>query len=156
MRLSLLRHGIAEDFAASDAARALTPLGRAELEDVLDAWCGMGWTPGAILHSPYLRTTQTAHAVARRFPEVPVHPVHALAHDDLAAILAAAALHRDPLLVGHQPTLGELLSSLLGEPDGSREFERAGFATVELDPMTSVAPGRLVIHSGPSLLCRGR
>lgn len=152
MRLSLLRHGIAEDVASSDAARALTAAGRAELEHVLDAWCATGWTPGAILHSPYLRTTQTAQAVSRRFPGVPVHAAHALAHDDLDAILAVAALHAEPLLVGHQPTLGDLLARLLGEPDGHRGFERGGYATVELEALPSAVPGRLVAEGGPSHL----
>ncbi len=154
MRLSLLRHGIAEDHAASDAARALTPEGVAELEAVLDAWCATGWAPGAILYSPYVRTTQTAQAVARRFPSVPFVAVRALARGDHGGILEAAAMHTEPVLVGHQPTLGDLLCELLGEPPGARPFERAGYATVELDGLPARVPARLVVHSGPSRLPR--
>ena len=133
MRLTLLRHGIAEDHAASDFDRALTTVGTAQLERVLDGLCADGWVPGAILHSPLVRTTQTAAAVARRFPRVPIVAVPELALDDLAAILHAASPWVEPLLVGHQPTLGELLAELIGASPGTTALPRAGVAMLEVD-----------------------
>ena len=133
MRLTLLRHGIAEDHAATDFDRALTAVGAAQLERVLDGLCAGGWVPGAILHSPLVRTTQTAAAVARRFPRVPIVAVSELAEDDLGAILHAASPWVEPLLVGHQPTLGELLAELIGASPGTTALPRAGVAMLEVD-----------------------
>ena len=156
MRVSLMRHGIAEDHAPSDRMRALTRAGSVQLEHVLDALCGRGdWAPGAILHSPYLRTTQTAEAVARRFPEAPLVSVSALANDDLEGMLAAAGAARDPLLVGHMPTIGMLLAWMVNEPLDSMPFERAGFGMVDFDAEVAPGAGRLRTFIGPSRLLVG-
>jgi phosphohistidine phosphatase len=157
MRLSLMRHAIAEDHAPSDRVRALTRAGSLQLEQVLDALCARGdWSPGAILHSPYLRTTQTAEAVARRFPDVPLVAVPALADDDLEGMLAAAVPLRDPLLVGHAPTIGMLLAWMVNAPLDSLPFERAGFGLVDFDAQVAPGAGRLVTFVGPSRLLAPR
>ncbi len=157
MRVSLLRHGIAEDHAPTDRMRALTRAGSAQLEQVLDALCARGdWAPGAILHSPYLRTTQTAEAVARRFPDAPLVPVSALASDDLEGMLSAAAAARDPLLVGHMPTIAMLLAWMVNAPLDSLSFERAGFGMVDFDTAVKAGGGRLLLHTGPSRLLASR
>ena len=149
MRLTLLRHGIAEDHAATDFDRALTAQGVAQLERVLDGLCGSGWVPGAILHSPLLRTTQTAAAVARRFPRVPLVGVAELAGEDLAGILHAAAPYVEPVLVGHQPTLGELLAELIGASPGTTALPRAGVAMVEVDRLPPRRRAHLVAFLPP-------
>ncbi len=157
MHVSLMRHGIAEDHAPTDRMRALTRAGSAQLEQVLDALCARGdWAPGAILHSPYLRTTQTAEAVARRFPDAPLLPVSALASDDLEGMLSAAAAARDPLLVGHMPTIGMLLAWMVNESLDSMPFERAGFGIVDFDGEVAPGAGRLRTFIGPSRLLAGR
>ena len=156
MRVSLMRHGIAEDDAPADRMRALTRAGSVQLERVLDRLCARGdWAPAAILHSPYLRTTQTAEAVARRFPDAPLVPVSALANDDLEGMLAAAGASRDPLLVGHMPTIGMLLAWMVNEPLDSMPFERAGFGLVDFDGEVAPGAGRLRTFIGPGRLLVG-
>jgi|1048.fasta_scaffold114317_2 phosphohistidine phosphatase len=152
MRLTLLRHGIAHDHAPTDFDRALTPAGVAQLERVLDGLCASGWVPGAILHSPLVRTTQTAAAVARRFPRVPIVATAALAGDDLAAILHAASPWVEPVLVGHQPTLGELLAELLGASHGTTALPRAGVAMVEVDRLPPRRRAQLLAFLPPPAL----
>lgn len=118
MELILWRHAEAEpgEPGQPDAARVLTTKGQKQaakmaewLDRVLPNNC-------RILASPAQRTVQTAEALGRKFK---THT--ALATDSGAqAILKAAHWpgSREPVLVvGHQPTLGQVASLLIaGEP----------------------------------------
>lgn len=151
MRIALLRHGIAEDEAATDFERALTEEGRAGLDAQLELLLRLGWSPRTILHSPAVRTLQTAEHVARRYPHAEVLSLDALAIPAFEPILRAAAAHPDPLLVGHEPTLGNLTARLLGAPSGSVRFDRGGFALLEVDRIPATRPARLLLFLPPSL-----
>ncbi|MES2640126.1 MAG: histidine phosphatase family protein [Myxococcota bacterium] len=155
MRISLLRHGIAEDFAATDFDRELTQEGWTQLENVLDALIATGWAPGTILHSPLIRTTQTAASVHARFPHIPCVALDALALGSVDPILMGASRHPDPLLVGHEPTLGNLCGRLLGAPTGAIRFERAGFAHLEVDRLPTTRPARLLAFLPPEWIQAG-
>lgn len=111
MDLILWRHAEAEN-GEPDAARVLTAKGRKQ------AAKAAGWLdrnlPNSckILASPTSRTIQTVEALERKFK---IHP-------DLAPDSTAEAIlkitnwpdNREPiLLVGHQPTLGQLASLVL-------------------------------------------
>ncbi|MDP2316121.1 MAG: histidine phosphatase family protein [Pseudomonadota bacterium] len=149
MRIALLRHGIAEDTAPTDFDRELTPEGWLQLENVLDALVRTGWSPGTILHSPFVRTTQTASSVHARFPQTPCIALDALALGFLEPILMACARHPDPLLVGHEPTMGNLCGRLIGAPTGAIRFDRAGFALLEVDRLPTTRPARLLAFLPP-------
>lgn len=152
MRIGLLRHGIAEPEADSDFERQLTEEGRADLERVLDVLAGWSWRPGAILHSPLVRTTQTADHVAMRYPDIPLIPTDALALGFFDAILQAAARHPEPLLIGHEPTMGNLMGRLLGAPTGAVRFERGGFGLIEVDRLPPTHPARLLLFAPSQFL----
>src|SRR5260221_14379378 len=68
MEIYLLRHGIAEDRAASgrDTDRRLTEEGRAKLHSVLERAHSAGVTPSLILSSPLRRAIETAEIAARQ------------------------------------------------------------------------------------------
>ncbi len=156
MRIGLLRHAIAEDSAASDFERALTHAGWEQLECVLDALGRTGWEPGTILYSRFVRAAETAEAVHRRYPHVPCLPLDAIAIGVLDPILMACARHVDPLLVGHEPTLGRLCARLLGAPAGAIQFDRAGFALLEVDRLPPTHPARMVAFLPPHWIGCGR
>jgi phosphohistidine phosphatase len=151
LRIGLLRHGIAESDAQADSdfERQLTEEGRLDIERVLDVLAGWSWQPGAILHSPLVRTTQTADHVSARYPAIPVVPTDALALGFFDAILQAASRHEEPLLVGHEPTMGNLTGRLLGAPTGAVRFERGGFALVDVDRLPPTRPARLLLFLPP-------
>ncbi len=155
MRIALLRHGIAGAGSGADFDRELTSDGWLQLENVLDGLVRAGWAPGAILHSPFVRTSQTAASVHARFPEVPCVSVDELALPSIEPILMVAARYPDPLLVGHEPTLGNLCARLLGAPTGGIRFERAGFALVEVDRLPATRPARLLAFVSPAWLTEG-
>jgi phosphohistidine phosphatase len=155
MRIALLRHGIAGAGSGADFDRELTSEGWLELEQVLDGLQRARFAPGAILHSPFVRTTQTAASAHARYPDVPLLAVDELALPSLEAITMVAARHPDPLLVGHEPTLGNLCARLLGAPSGGVRFERAGFALLEVDRLPATRPARLLAFFAPSWIVGG-
>lgn len=150
MRLALLRHATAEAPDADDFGRRLTRRGVRELDALLDVLVASGWAPGVILHSPTQRTTETALAVHRRFATVPIEPCPPLLDGGLDAIFRAVAPRPDPLLVGHEPTLGRVCARLLGAPPQATPLERAGFALLELDRLPTTTPARLLAFFSPA------
>jgi len=118
MELILWRHAEAEDQApGGDSARALTKKGQKQAERMaawLDARMDKDWR---ILVSPAKRTLQTVKPLGRAY-EVS----EAIGTGGSAAGLLKAAgwpgARRNVLVVGHQPTLGEVAAELLGNPEG--------------------------------------
>lgn len=119
MRVYILRHAEAEDQAASDFARELTPKGRDQAARVGRFMGEQELAPELVLSSPYLRAWQTAEEVCEalklggptREPLLGcgMTPEHGL------GILRGIEPHfQSVLLVGHQPDLGEFMEGLLG------------------------------------------
>jgi 2,3-bisphosphoglycerate-dependent phosphoglycerate mutase len=78
-RIILVRHGQsvanAGGIPPDHITNPLTELGHTQAQAFAD---GLPCTPTLFLHSPFLRTRQTAEPTLRRFPEVPVEqwPIH--------------------------------------------------------------------------------
>jgi 2,3-bisphosphoglycerate-dependent phosphoglycerate mutase len=78
-RIILVRHGQSVANAGGAApdhiTNPLTELGRAQAKAFADSF---DCTPTLFLHSPFLRTRQTAEPLLQRFPDVPVEewPIH--------------------------------------------------------------------------------
>jgi phosphohistidine phosphatase len=140
MELILWRHADAEDAGpAGDLARRLTKRGRKQAErmgDWLRPLVREGWD---VLSSPADRAKETAEALG-----LPCEIRPALAPGlSAAAVLREAgwpAGERNVVIVGHQPTLGEVVAQLLGG-SGDVPFRKAGiwwFATRDRDGMQTV------------------
>ena len=119
MDLILWRHAEARDLpegefdAAADLARALTPRGEKQAQRMAE-WLNRFLPESTrILVSPALRTRQTADALGRKY-----RTVDALAPGQSHTQALAASRwpdSREPvLLIGHQPTLGQLAAYLMG------------------------------------------
>lgn len=115
MELILWRHAEAED-GFPDTGRALTEKGHKQA-DKMAGWLKSRLDRDArILVSPTLRTQQTATALTQDFSTVDALAPGA----DAQAILDAAGWPRaggTVLIVGHQPTLGGVVSLLLNGSD---------------------------------------
>ena len=118
MDLILWRHAEAVDLelVGDDMARYLTPRGEKQAARMA-AWLDRHMPDGArVLASTALRAEQTAHALGRK-----VKSTAALA--PLATPEQLLELARWPqakgcvLVVGHQPTLGQVIARLLGLQD---------------------------------------
>jgi len=111
MDLILWRHAEAE-MGEPDEGRALTPKGQKQAAKMAE-WLDRHLINGCrILVSPATRTVQTAEALGRKFKIV-----DELAPDSTAERVITASHwpdSREPvLIVGHQPTLGQVASTLL-------------------------------------------
>ncbi len=123
MELILWRHAEAE-IGEPDAGRVLTAKGHKQ------AWKMAEWLDASlpdscrILVSPAARAMQTAEALGRKFKVVPQ-----LAPDSsVGQVLAAVNWpnSRDPVLVvGHQPTLGQIAARLIGGVDQDWTIRKA-------------------------------
>lgn len=111
MELILWRHAEAED-GLDDLARALTPKGHKQAEDMAQ-WLNARLPDSCrVLASPAVRAQQTAKALGRK-----VETVDALAPGASAETILQAAdwPNRECVLIaGHQPDLGEVAAMLLG------------------------------------------
>ena len=132
MKLYIMRHGPAEDAAASgiDADRALSASGRTRVASVAGHLVELGEEPVAIFTSPLVRAVQTAEIVAMvtklgdrkgtvetRREVGPGGDAVALAHQ-----LAAAGRKR-VMFVGHEPDYSAHVAALVGS--FGRPFDKA-------------------------------
>lgn len=124
MDLILWRHAEAED-TAPDLDRELTSRGRKQASRMAD-WL----TPRLpqdirILVSPAVRTLQTAQALGRDYERAPALAPGASAGDALAAAGWPDAAY-PVLIVGHQPTLGQVAMQLLTGHAGDLTLKKGG------------------------------
>lgn len=149
MLVAILRHAAAEEHAPSDFHRRLTKQGRQDLERLLDHLQKTPWRPGILLSSPLIRAEQTADCVAARYPDVPRITTEVLAMGSAESLQWIAADHPNPLLIGHEPTLGQFGCRLLGAPSSALPLDRAGFALFEVDRLPTTRPARLLLYLSP-------
>jgi phosphohistidine phosphatase len=124
VKLFIMRHGPAEDFSpsGSDAERDLSPAGRERVRAVAKALQAAGEAPLAIISSPLVRALQTAEIVAAHLetePRVVVSTRRELCPAGQALTLVSSLRQekrRRVMLVGHEPDVSSLTSSLLGRP----------------------------------------
>ena len=149
MLLTLMRHGIAESFAGSDASRALTPQGKDIVRDVVRGLKAGGWLPGAIVCSPLVRSQQTAALIEEQFPGVPVEVLNQVIHTDPELFDEISWLGLvDPVIVGHNPGISRLAGRLIGA--SHLAFEPATVACYRLDSLPPRNPGQLLWFAPPS------
>lgn len=135
MDLILWRHAEAEDGSLTlpDAQRQLTERGEKQARKMA-LWLSEHLPKATrILVSPAQRTQQTVHPLQRAYEMEPRIAVGATAAELLAA--AAWPTARDTVMVvGHQPTLGQVAAQLLGSPVGEMSIKKGAiwwFATRE-------------------------
>ena len=139
-RICFLRHGEAEDDdGRGDAARELTPRGRAQSSAAGAALAAIGFRPDACLASPRVRARDTALLACASLglePEI-VDAIGAGSYDSLDL----TAGRGDVMIVGHQPVLADEVARLTG---ASIRMKKGGIAMVE--------GGRLLMLAGPDEL----
>jgi phosphohistidine phosphatase len=161
MRLYVMRHGPAEDRAASgrDFDRRLTGAGRVVVFQVASALhttrVASSAGPLRILTSPRQRAVETAKLVCAALVPTPAEPevreeLGGETAIPLALIVEATATGVDTLLVGHQPVVEDLVKQLVGT-----RAMRTGFSTatiIGLDLAPDGAGWTLATHLDPSRL----
>ncbi|MGF1688433.1 phosphohistidine phosphatase SixA [Photobacterium japonica] len=155
MRIYIMRHGEAQNFAASDAERPLTERGQAEsqrmaiqlahqLPDGLDS----------VWVSPYLRAQQTWDAMAEHLPTPQQHKTvdeitpYGDADDVATYLKAVIAIDRPDsvLLVSHLPLVGYLTAELVPGLQPPM-FITSSIAAIDYQPDTGESA--LLWHANP-------
>ncbi len=159
--LLLLRHGIAEDAGPgeSDASRRLTGEGKRKVREVVAGMRALDLSIDVILTSPLRRARETAEIVADGYGlDDALVEASALAPargaDAVFDALQAHARCESIMLVGHQPDLGELASTLLVGTPGlvPLPFRKAGLAAISVTAIPPRAAGTLEFFLTPGQL----
>jgi phosphohistidine phosphatase len=141
MILYILRHGIAEDAppGGDDGARKLTARGREKLRDSADGMRALKLKFDVILTSPLARATETAEIVAAVYandppPQVVPALATGVAPQEAIAALRPFAKHRHVMIVGHEPQLSGIASTLLtSAPKGANiSLKKGGLIALEV------------------------
>ncbi len=157
MKLYVVRHATASrksTWHKDDGLRPLTRDGRRRFKHAAEALVSAGAIdPKLIVTSPLTRATQTATILRRCLPgAVPVVVDARLGHGftpaDLAAVLAEHRKIHSVAIVGHNPSLCEVLSAVTGEAD--LDLRKGAVALVDIREADGPR-GRLMWLAPPSL-----
>jgi phosphohistidine phosphatase len=145
MNLYILRHAIAAPHgsAGNDHDRPLTPEGIRKMRSIAKAMREeLGLAFDLILSSPFLRAKQTAEIVAKEF-----NAKRALKYSDhltpngsakelIHTLRSQHASAENVVLVGHEPYLSQLISTLAGgTPDFAVNLKKAGLAKLTVESL---------------------
>ena len=150
MELYFLRHGLAGQHGdpkyKDDSLRPLTAQGREKIRRASLGMQALGLTFDAILSSPYLRARQTAEIVALAYNIknktiyltnnlLPPATIEKL----LREVNVQFPRSNNVLLVGHEPHLTEMVSSLLKcRKPLSIDFKKGGLCCLRVTPENAV------------------
>ncbi len=151
MRVYLVRHGIAEPHAVSgDADRALTPKGKVRIAEEAKGLRKLKVNPEVVLTSPTRRALETATIIAEELGGIKLEQLSELAEGFSGPTEVLAALDRyenlkEIVLVGHQPSLGEMASFMLtGSMDACEiDFKKGG--VICLGQISPLNPNRYIL-----------
>ncbi len=161
MRLYIVRHGIAVPHGAPGVAEDERPLTEEGIEKMKLAASGLkklDVAPELILSSPLPRAEQTAKIVQKALgPKVSLRLTRALSpagnRADVYKEMKAHESLEGLMLVGHQPSLGEIAGEIAwGSPDRYLELKKGGAVAIELERLSPIPGGTLLWLLTPSVL----
>ena len=137
MELYLLRHGIAEDHAATDADRKLTEEGRVKLRRVLKRAAAAGVEPSLVISSPYKRALETAEIAAAelRYKGEILRAGSLTPDSSPPSVWSEIRDHRNEpsiLLAGHEPLFSSTVAWLLGSTHQMVDFRKAALVRIDV------------------------
>ncbi len=159
MILYIMRHGEAVDAIGdlADEWRYLTEAGRSQADRTISGIVKHGPKPRLTLTSPLTRAVQTAEIAARkacRRNRVQASTLLLPGGDirKLVQHINACRDHKRVLLVGHEPQLGALATTLLGRTAGDIILKKGACVALELNQEKAtflwyLVPGRKAVTS---------
>ena len=157
MKLYFVRHATAarkSTWGKDDDLRPLTRVGRARFRTAAESLIAAGvLAPDRILTSPLVRAVQTAAILDKALGGgIPIREEFRLGHSfdvsDLRALLAQKPRVRSLAIVGHNPSMCEVLSHITG--DSELDLRKGAVALVEISDAAAPA-GRLMWLAPPTL-----
>jgi phosphohistidine phosphatase len=160
MKLYIVRHAIAVPHGApgvKDDDRPLTEEGVRKMRQAAVGLSVLGWTPDLMLSSPLIRAKQTAEILV----EVLGKEIRQKTVPSLAPSGSRRELYREInsyrgknlMLVGHQPSLGEIAGEICwNSAEVFLEFKKGGAGAIELESTKNIPKGQLVALLTPAIL----
>jgi len=161
VKLYIVRHGIAAAHGTAGIAeddRPLTKEGIKKTRQAAEGLRAMECFPEAILSSPLPRAIQTAEIVSEVLGKsTPIVLIDALApggsRQELYKEIRRRQNSESVMLVGHQPSLGEIAGDIAwGSPDHFVELKKAGACALELAAFNPKPHGNLLWLLPPYIL----
>ena len=163
MRLYIVRHAIAAPHGTPDIPddeRPLTEEGITKMRQVAGGLRNLEYIPELILSSPLPRAKQTAEILLEVFGQkrigLEIFPALAPSgsrRELYQAIVSYEKKHKSLMLVGHQPSLGEIAGEIAwGSPRHSLELKKGGVCAIELVHAGQPPGGSLISLLTPSIL----
>ena len=158
MQVFVIRHAPAEelsDLIRSDFDRALTEQGAKRFRQFAEDIFRKGLIPDLILHSPLVRTTQTAE-ILREVTDLPKSAMHVESKMSPGMSIAQcvsmlSGLHVERVaIVGHNPDVSRCTSHLVG--GASLDFKKGAVACIDFPGQVQSGTGRLEWYVSPKLL----
>lgn len=153
MDLILWRHAeaIDLDLVGDDMLRYLTPRGEKQAKRVA-AWLDRHLPDGAkVWASPAVRTEQTAHALERKF-RLSAELAPLATPEQLLSLVQWPHAKGCTLVVGHQPTLGQVVSRLVGLQESECALKKAALWWLRYRERDGVGQAVVVTVQSPELL----
>jgi phosphohistidine phosphatase len=164
MRIYIVRHAIAVPRGTPgimDDDRPLTEEGIKKMRRVAAGLRALGYKPGLILSSPLVRARSTAEILFEAYGrKIPMKLLSSLQpsgkRPELYRDIRQYGKDKDSLmLVGHQPSLGEIAGEIaFGSPEHYVELKKGGACVIELDDVRGTPKGRMLSLLTPSALCK--
>jgi phosphohistidine phosphatase len=164
MNIYIVRHAIAIPRGApgiKDDDRALTEEGVRKMRQAAAGIYALGWIPQIILSSPLVRAWQTAEILMEVFgKKTKLKNTPALApsgsrQELYREIISYDKKYKSLMLVGHQPSLGEIAGEICWESSAHFvEFKKGGVCAIEWESAQNIPQGRLISLLTPSILSR--
>lgn len=158
MQILVIRHAPAEDLSdlhASDGERPLTSKGRRLFREFALRIMKPDQAPELILHSPLVRTTQTAE-ILREVTGLPAESMRAESRIrpgmSVQQLIQAVQEYseRRIAVVGHNPDVSYCTSQLVG--GCSVEFKKGSIASIDFSGTPAAGQGRLNWFISPKVL----
>jgi len=145
-QLVLIRHAKAVQGGSSDAKRPLADRGRSDAA-ALGRWLvARGVTPDRVVISPSRRTRQTWELAGTASPIIDERIYDNTVEDLLEIVHETPDDVQTLVLVGHNPSMGELAATF--DPT-LREFPTSATAIVEVDDWAAAPSGTLLARTVP-------
>ena len=161
MRLYIVRHGIAAPHGMagmSEDERPLTKEGIHKLRVSASGLRSLGCAPEVILTSPLSRARQTAEILADALDagtslEICAPLAPSGRRERVYEEIRRRGQYRSLMLVGHQPSLGEIAAEIAwGTPQNFIEIKKGGACALELEITREIPGGTLLWLLTPSIL----
>ena len=162
MNLYIVRHGSAAPHGSPgvpDEERPLTEEGIQKMKQIAQGLRALEMIPDVILSSPLVRARQTAEILLRAFEadEKKLRLIQALApsgsRPQLHQEIHAYRKLQSVMLVGHQPSLGEIAGEIAwGSADHCLELKKGGVCALAIEELLPTPRGTLFCLLTPAIL----